>query len=94
MDTLFCPNCRAEKEYVTEVKSNQNTARCFDCNTFIKNIPYNKPKMYVGKYKDKNIDEIDDLKYLDWAHRDMTSLNKRTKDAIAAQISKLKWIAQ
>lgn len=94
METLFCPTCKEEKEYFTELKSNQNTARCIICNTFIKNIPYQKPSFWVGKYKGKPIDEIQDLDYLKWAIQKMNNLNKRTKDAVSQQILKLEFEAK
>ena len=94
MDTLFCPFCREQREYYTELKSNQNTARCNVCNTFIKNIPYEQPKFYVGKYKDKNIGDIDDLGYLKWALNNMSRLNTRTKEAITNRIAQLEFLAK
>lgn len=94
MITLLCPKCRIEVEPVTELKSNQNTARCPNCDTFIKNIPYEKPKFYVGKYKDKAIEEIDDLSYLQWAVKNMSRLNTRTKDAINSRIAQLEFLAK
>lgn len=94
METLFCPTCKEDKGYYTELKSNQNTARCITCNTFIKNIPYQKPSFWVGKYKGKPIEEIDDLNYLKWAIEKMSNLNHRTKEAIQSQISKLEFEAK
>jgi hypothetical protein len=94
MDTLFCPKCQEQKTFYTELKSNQNTARCNDCNSFIKNIPYEQPKFYVGKYKDKNIGDIDDINYLQWALANMSRLNTRTKEAITQRISQLEFLAK
>jgi len=93
MDTLFCPNCKDQKEYFTELKSNQNTARCLTCNTFIKNVPYQKPMLYVGKYKNKPIEELDDLNYLQWAEKTL-NVNSRTKDALRSRISQLEFLAK
>lgn len=42
-------------------------AYCNQCQSYIKNIPYDKPKLYVGKYKGIPIDEIEDFRYLKWA---------------------------
>jgi hypothetical protein len=75
------------------LKSNQNTARCNECDVFIKNIPYDKPRFYVGKYKGKSIDEIADINYLQWAEKKMT-LNTRTKDAIRHRISQIEFEAK
>jgi len=93
METLYCPKCDEQKEFYTELKSNQNTARCITCNTFIKNVPYQKPALYVGKYKGKPIDEIDDLGYLQWAAKTL-SVNSRTKEALTTRISQLEFLAK
>lgn len=94
MDTLFCPKCREQKGFYTELKSNQNTARCNDCDTFIKNIPYEQPKLYVGKYKGQEIGNIEDLAYLQWALNNMSNLNGRTKDAMKQRIAQLEFLAK
>lgn len=94
MDTLFCPKCQEQKGFYTELKSNQNTARCNDCNTFIKNIPYDKPKFYVGKYSGKEIESIEDLDYLKWAVANMRNLKGRVKEAIAQRIAQLEFLAK
>ena len=93
MEQLICPKCKST-EYYTEVKANNNVARCSKCDTFLKNIPYEQPKFYVGKYKDKPIGEIDDLQYLKWAHEKMSNLNSRTKKAIQSRISQLEFLAK
>lgn len=89
-ETLFCGHCNKQVGYYTELKSNQNTAWCNECGGFIKNIPYQKPALYVGKYKGKLIEEINDLNYLQWADRTM-KLNPRTRDAIRHRISQLEF---
>ena len=91
--TLFCGHCNKQVGYYTELKSNQNTAWCNECNGFIKNIPYQKPALYVGKYKGKPIEEIDDLKYLQWAFREM-NVNERIKTALSQRISQLEFEAK
>jgi len=93
METLYCPKCDEQKEFYTELKSNQNTARCITCNTFIKNVPYQKPALYVGKYKGKPIDEIEDLGYLQWAVKTL-NVNSRTKEALTTRISQLEFLAK
>jgi len=94
IDLLYCSKCDDQKEYYTELKSNQNTARCSVCNTFIKNVPYEKPKFYVGKYSGRAIDEIDDLGYLKWAVQNMKNIKGRTKEAINKQIAHLEFLAK
>jgi hypothetical protein len=90
---LICPKC-SSKEYYTELKANNNVARCSACDTFIKNIPYDQPKFFVGKYKNQNIGDLDDLGYLKWAHKEMNNLNERTKKAIQERISQLEFLAK
>ena len=93
METLFCSKCNDQKEYYAELKSNQNTARCSTCDSFIKNIPYQKPMLYVGKYKNKPIEELDDLSYLQWAEKTL-KVNARTMTAIKSRISQLEFLAK
>lgn len=93
METLYCGHCDKQVGYYTELKSNQNTAWCNECNGFIKNIPYSKPALYVGKYKGKPIDELEDLNYLQWAEKNM-KLNARTKEAIQSRIAQLEFLAK
>lgn len=93
MDKLYCPKCDEVVDVVTELKSAQNTARCFKCNHFIKNIPYEKPMLYVGKYKGKPIEEIDDLNYLEWAIKTL-NINQRTRDSLQSRIAQLQFLAK
>ena len=93
METIFCTKCKVESEFYTELKSNQNTARCSTCNTFIKNIPYKEPQFYVGKYKGINISEIEDMGYLKWALGAM-KLSSATRNAITTRISQFEHLAK
>ncbi len=93
MEELKCPKC-SSTEYYTELKANNNVARCSKCNTFIKNIPYDQPKFYVGKYKNQEIGNIDDVGYLKWAEQNMSNLNSKTKKAIHDRIVQLEFLAK
>lgn len=88
MEQLTCLKCGSE-EYYTELKSNNNVARCSRCDSFIKNIPYGNPTMYIGKYKNVAVSDIDDIVYLRWALQNMTTIGKTIRDAIIKQIDKL-----
>jgi hypothetical protein len=88
METLYCGHCDKQVGFYTELKSNQNTAWCNECSGFLKNVPYSKPALYVGKYSGKPIEEIADLNYLQWAIKTM-KLNERTKTAITNRIAQL-----
>lgn len=94
MGQLTCQKCNAIDDYYTEVKANNNVARCNQCDSFIKNISYDKPKLYMGKYKGIPIDEIEDLSYLKWAAANMVTIGKKIRDAIHSQISKLEYISK
>ena len=86
---IICQSCGATDDFTTQQKSNNLVATCNKCGRFIKNLPVNKPRLYVGKYKGINIDEIDDLHYLQWAYDNISTLNARTKAAIKDRIYSL-----
>lgn len=94
MEDITCARCGAVNDYYTEVKANNNVARCNQCDGFIKNIAYDKPKLFVGKYKGIAIDEIDDLNYLKWAVANMVTIGKKVRDAINQRISQLEFISR
>lgn len=86
---VVCKSCGCIDSYRTEKKANNLCAFCNDCGAFIKNLPTDVPRMYVGKYKDKPIKDIDDLPYLKWAYDNMSSLGGRQKEAIKDRIYQL-----
>lgn len=88
---ITCRSCGLIDSYTTEQKGNNLVATCI-CGAYIQNIPTDKPRFYVGKYRGKAFDEIDDLSYLEWALGNMNSLNRRSQDAIKEQISRLKML--
>ena len=85
---IICKKCGSVNDYKTELKNSQNVAHCNGCGKFIKNIPYQKPKMYFGKYKDKFISDITDINYLDWVLR-QNIVKGNNKQAIIDQLFKL-----
>lgn len=93
MESLKCPKCGTVDKFYTELKSNNNVARCNNCDAFIKNLPYEAPKFFVGKYKGKLISEIEDMGYLKWALKEM-KLSKSMRDAISARISLFEYLAK
>jgi len=58
---VICKNCGSINDYRTEMKSNQQVAYCNGCDKFIKNIPYQEQRFYVGKYFKKLVSEVTDL---------------------------------
>lgn len=86
METLFCKTCGTEKEYHTEMKSGQLTAWCNDCNSYLKNVAYDEPRFYIGKYKGKTVAEVYDFEYLKWFVINIKG-NKRLKEAIKEKLN-------
>ena len=89
MEDIICRQCGSVNDYKTEMKSNQNVATCNGCGSFIKNIPYQLPSLYFGKYKGKSIKDYetpDEVNYLHWIRNNPeiwnVKLNQRTRDAI------------
>jgi DNA-directed RNA polymerase subunit RPC12/RpoP len=94
MTEIKCPNCGAINDYYTELKANNNVARCTQCDTFIKNIPYQTEKVfYFGKYKGQKVNDIEDINYLQWV-LDNTKQKAAMKDAIIKQIDNFKNLAR
>lgn len=93
MEQIICNKCGAVDKYYTELKSNNNVARCSECNSFIKNIPYQQPKFYFGKYNGVPVSEMTDMGYLKWALKEM-KLTKVMRDAITKRISHYEFIAK
>lgn len=88
METIKCPKCGAIDQFYTELKANNNVARCSLCNTFIKNIPYQTEQVfYFGRYKDKKVSEVEDLPYLKWVLKNAKQ-SKSMRDAIIKQIDR------
>jgi len=89
MEQIKCPKCGAIDQFYTELKANNNVARCSLCDTFIKNIPYQTEQaFYFGKYNGKKVSEVDDLGYLKWAVEN-TKPKPAMREAILKQISKV-----
>lgn len=93
MEQIKCNKCGAVDKFYTELKANNNVARCSECDAFIKNISYQEPKFYFGKYKDKPISEIEDMGYLKWALKEI-KLTASMRTAIQKQIDKFEHLAK
>lgn len=93
MEQLICRNCGPTTDYRTEMKSGQNTAFCNKCDAYIKNIPQGEPAFHVGKYKDKKVNEIEDMGYLKWALKEM-KLSANMRNAIEKQIANFENLAR
>ena len=94
METIKCPNCGALDKFYTELKANNNVARCTECDTFIKNIPYQTDqKFYFGKYNGKKVNEIEDLPYLEWVLKNVKPAETMRK-AVQTQINRLNYLGK
>ena len=83
---VICKSCGAVNDYRTEKRGNNLCAWCKSCGEFIKNIPWDEPKFWVGKYKGMKISDCTDISYLKWAAKEM-NVNQRTKDTILNRIN-------
>jgi hypothetical protein len=90
MADITC-KCGAVNNYRTESKANNIVAYCNKCGAYIKNLPYDVPKFYVGKYKGIPIDEIEDIPYLKWAVETLR-LTSSVKMAVLSRISQLEYL--
>lgn len=93
MEQITCNKCGAADQYYTEVKANNNVARCSVCNAFIKNIPYEKPTFYFGKFKNTSVAEVEDVQYLKWVLAN-TKQAAAMRDAIQKQIDHLEYLGK
>ena len=89
MEEIICKNCGLVNDYNTVFKSNQKTAWCNGCGTFIKNIPHSLPRFYFGKYKGGKVGECSDMGYLNW-FLENTNPKPAMKEAIINQIEVIK----
>jgi uncharacterized protein (DUF3820 family) len=93
MEQLKCLKCGAVDQFYTEVKANNNVARCSVCDAYIKNIPYSEPTLYFGKYKGKKVSEIEDMQYLKWV-LSATKPSESMRKAIQTQIDRFEFLAK
>ncbi len=90
---IVCAKCGSINDYHIIRKSNNEVAYCNGCQAYIKNIPHDKPKLYVGKYKGIPIDEIEDIPYLKWALGTL-QLTTNIKMAIQSRITTFEHLAR
>jgi len=95
MQDLLCPKCGdIGTDYYTEMKANNNVARCMKCDTFIKNIPQGKePTFFFGKYKGHPVKDVEDMSYLRWVLLNL-KLTDTMKEAVKKQITRFEHLAR
>jgi hypothetical protein len=86
--TITCPKCGLVDCFYTVEKANNHVAYCGGCKAYIKNIAYQEPKFYFGKYKGHLISAIEDLQYLQWALNNI-KMSESIRDAVRNQINTL-----
>ncbi|MBD0298447.1 MAG: hypothetical protein ICV84_25140 [Flavisolibacter sp.] len=86
--SLICRNCDPVEAYHTIKKANNPLAYCSVCGAFIKNLSYDVPRLYIGKYAGTPISEIEDLSYLRWVLHNM-KLSKSIREAVIERIRSL-----
>jgi len=87
---LICVHCGVLNEYKTVMKSNQLTAYCNCCGSYIKNIPHSIPALHFGKYKGRTIEtmkEKDEVSYLHWLLKSEIKLSNPLKEEITKQLN-------
>ncbi len=90
---VTCLKCNISNEYYIVEKTTNKSAYCNKCNSYIKNISYDVPKLYVGRYKGIPITDIDDVEYLKWALKSL-KLTVIVKESLKSKISKLEYLAK
>jgi len=93
MEDVKCNKCGLINDYRVEEKANNKVAYCNGCDAYIKNLPYDVPKLYVGRYKGIPIDTIEDLDYLKWAVGTLR-LTSSVKMAVMSRISSLEYLSK
>lgn len=94
MEKIKCNKCGAIDDYYTELKSNNNVARCNQCDAFIKNIPYDARCLFhFGKYKGEAVADVKDLQYLKWV-LGKTKQSARMRSELQTEIDKLEHLAK
>jgi len=83
-----CKKCNTTNEFTVKPVANNLMAICDHCGGHIANIPYDEPRLYIGKYKGMAISEIDDLGYLRWAVLNL-KLSKSVAQAIQNKLNGL-----
>lgn len=93
-EDLICTKCGLVNDYTLTRKANNDVATCNGCGAWIKNKPYALPAIPFGKYKNIPIESIQDLRYLEWALKNLTDLKDKIKTAIRNQVTRLKFEGQ
>lgn len=83
---LVCRKCGAINCTQIIDKGVHHTAFCSVCGAYIKNVAYNVPTIYFGKYKNFAVKDISDKDYLIWFLANIPKITDRLREAIEEQI--------
>ena len=84
-----CNRCNSINNFKIVEKGNQKTAYCNICGRYIKNIAYQKPTLYFGKYKGTTIEDMNSKEqnnYLKWLLGSGAKLGSSLREAIEDKI--------
>jgi hypothetical protein len=87
---LVCRKCGAINNTNIVDKGMHHTAYCGRCGAYIKNVAYEVPKLYFGKYKNWEISKIEDLPYLEWFIKNIPKMTEKVRTNVQKQIDILK----
>jgi hypothetical protein len=85
MESISCKTCGLVDDYSIKERGQHRTAFCNGCGAYIKNISYQPPKLYFGKFKDREIASLtnpNEVSYLRWL-----VIQPNLKDKLKQQIS-------
>jgi uncharacterized protein (DUF3820 family) len=90
IEDLTCRGCGAINSTNIIEKGVHHMAYCAKCGAWIKNIAYNSPCFYFGKYKGKEVAAVHDIGYLEWFLREVKKPGKRMFEAVQRQVDLIK----
>lgn len=95
MEEVTCQKCQTTNEFYVEESGPHLKALCNHCHSYIKFVSRdNKVVFHFGKYKDKEVSEIEDIQYLKWVLGNIDKLSSKMKDAIQKQMSSFENLAR
>jgi len=83
---LTCKKCGLINDYRVEIKGVHHTAYCNGCDAYIKNVSYQPPQFFFGKYKGTLIADCKDVPYMKWCVKEgvvKASIKRAVEDRIS-----------
>jgi len=88
METLSCNKCGLVDDYTISDRGVHKTAFCNGCGSYIKNVAYQPPALYFGKYSGREIKSLtsdEEVRYLQWLTI-QTWLKPKVKEQVDAHL--------